>query len=120
VISDLMFESGFGGFDGRRRPILSGGAVLALPLPLGSPQYRLHLRLAATERVAVMVAIDGVPSSQSQPTLVGPGEADVAIDIPPTAVSGHIMTRVRLRAQEMGELKEPGSVAVMGVTLETA
>jgi hypothetical protein len=119
MVSDLIFESGFGGFDGRGRPILAEDAVLALPLPLRGPPYRLHVRLTASERVALAVSIDRA-LSHIQPMLVGPGETDVAIEIPPTAVSGHALTRVRLRTQEIRGLKGPSPVAVLGVTLETA
>src|SRR5262249_44861402 len=87
MISDLMFESGFGGFDGRGRAIAARDAVLALPLPLHAPRYRLHLRLAASEQTGLALSIDGIPVSHGQPVLIGPGETDVAIDIPPSAVS---------------------------------
>ena len=120
MVSDLMFESGFGGFDGRGRLIAARDAVLALPLPLHAPQYRLHLRLEASEQTGIALSIDGVPSSRTQPMLVGPGDTDVAIDIPPTAVSKHALTRVRLQLQEIGGSREAQPVTVLGVTLETA
>jgi hypothetical protein len=120
VISDLVFESGFGGFDGRGRPLVARDAVLALPFPLHAPRYRLHLRLAAGERTELNLSINGIPISHGQPMLIGPGETDIAVDIPPSAVSAHALTRVRLQAQEIGGSKELKPVAVMGVMLQTA
>ena len=120
MISDLMFESGFAVFDGRGRPIVAQEAVLALPLPLQAPKYRLYLRLAAAEQTGVALSIDGVPSAHDQSVLVGPGETDVVFEISSKAASTHALTRIRLRLQANGGAKVSKLVSVLGVTLQKA
>jgi hypothetical protein len=114
MISDLFFESGFARFDGRGRTILARDAVLALPLPLSPPPYRLSLRLAALRPTTVTLSVEG---GADQAVEVGPGETDVAIDIPPGAVSSDALTRIRLRRQEVPEVNDPKALAVVGVNL---
>jgi hypothetical protein len=117
AISNLIFESGFAGFDGHGRPIEGRDGVLALPLAPGAPRYRLDLRFAAAEPAAIALVVDGSPSS-GKVIQVGRGESDVSLDIPPTAVSRHGMTRVRLRRPDGASLQKPEGLAVVGVKVD--
>lgn len=117
VISDLIFESGFAGFDGHGRAIVGQDGVLALPLPPGAPRYQLVLGLAASEPAAIALVLDGwAPSAKA--IEVGRGESNISIDIPPAAASPYAMTRIRLRRPDRTPGQQPGSLAVVGVTLE--
>jgi hypothetical protein len=117
VISDLIFESGFAGSDGRGRQIDGQGAVLALPLQPGAARYRLDLRFAAAEPAAIALVVDGSPSSGKVVEL-GRGESDVSLEIPPAAVSRYGMTRVRLRRPDGAPMQKPDGVAVVGVKVD--
>lgn len=117
VLSDLIFESGFAGFDGQGRPIESQDGVLALPLQPGAPRYRLDLRFAAAEPAALALVVDGSPSGGKIVEL-GRGESDVSLDIPPAAVSRHGMTRVRLRRPGSASMQKPDGLAVVGAKVE--